>query len=46
MAYYKKRSNGKWMYTVSLGIDPLTKNKNRKLSRDLLLKKRLWQLLE
>ncbi|WP_236693866.1 Arm DNA-binding domain-containing protein [Sporosarcina globispora] len=25
MAYIHKRSNGKWAYTVSCGIDPLTK---------------------
>jgi hypothetical protein len=29
MAYLRKRSNGKWSYTVSLGIDPLTKKQKQ-----------------
>jgi integrase len=30
MAYIYKRNNGKWGYTVSLGIDPLTKSQKQK----------------
>jgi integrase len=30
MAYVKKRSNGKWAYCVSLGMDPLTKKQKQK----------------
>lgn len=29
MAYIRKRSNGKWSYTVSLGIDPLTQKQKQ-----------------
>ncbi|MEC3814162.1 Arm DNA-binding domain-containing protein [Bacillus altitudinis] len=29
MAYIHKRKNGKWAYTVSIGIDPLTKKQKR-----------------
>lgn len=39
MAYYKKRSNGKWMYTVSLGIDPLTKKQKQKTKSGFATKK-------
>ncbi|WP_269749102.1 site-specific integrase [Halobacillus mangrovi] len=30
MAYIRKRKNGKWSYTVSVGIDPLTKRQKQK----------------
>jgi integrase len=30
MAYIRKRSNGKWAYTVSVGIDPLTQKQKQK----------------
>ncbi|MBT2729203.1 site-specific integrase [Bacillus sp. ISL-75] len=29
MAYIRKRNNGKWSYTVSLGIDPLTQKQKQ-----------------
>lgn|SRR5690606_28382113 len=29
MAYLRKRSNGKWSYTVSLGIDPITQKQKQ-----------------
>jgi integrase len=32
MAYIRQRSNGKWSYTVSLGIDPIT-NKQKQVTK-------------
>ncbi|MFV5318888.1 tyrosine-type recombinase/integrase [Priestia megaterium] len=39
MAYIRKRSNGKWSYTVSLGIDPLTKKQKQKTKSGFFTKK-------
>lgn len=39
MAYIQKRSNGKWSYTVSLGIDPLTRKQKQKTKSGFATKK-------
>src|SRR4051794_5898367 len=39
MAYIQKRSNGKWSYTVSLGIDPLTQKQKQKTKSGFATKK-------
>lgn len=39
MAYIRKRSNGKWAYTISLGIDPLTKKQKQKTKSGFATKK-------
>ncbi|MEK4067583.1 site-specific integrase [Peribacillus sp. FSL R5-0717] len=39
MAYIRKRSNGKWAYTVSLGIDPLTQKQKQKTKSGFATKK-------
>ncbi|WP_240482450.1 Arm DNA-binding domain-containing protein [Fictibacillus enclensis] len=39
MAYFRKSSNGKWSYTISLGIDPLTKVQKQKTKSGFPTKK-------
>ncbi|MFJ7941561.1 Arm DNA-binding domain-containing protein [Peribacillus sp. NPDC096622] len=39
MAYIRKRSNGKWAYTVSLGIDSLTQKQKQKTKSGFATKK-------